>query len=332
MRVLRARIAALLTLLATALACTSVFAQTAASEPWPSRTVHIVVPSPGGSGIDLLARGLAQRLALQWAVPVVVDNRPGANSIIGTEVVARGPADGYTLLFASDATITVNPHLYSNLPYDPMRDFVPIAQVATFHQLLVAHPSLGARTFAELVQTARANPGAVSYASFGAGSSAHLLGEMLRQSTGTDLLHVPYKGFTQAVAAVLSGEVMLTWAGVFTTQAHVKAGRLRALAIAGPKRSPFLPDVPTLRELGHAEIEYTTWFGLFAPAATPRPVVERLHRDVARVLADPELRETELLARGYEPSALVLDAFAAHLRRELAARATYVKMSGAKVE
>ncbi|MFO1314821.1 MAG: tripartite tricarboxylate transporter substrate binding protein [Burkholderiales bacterium] len=299
---------------------------------WPTRTVRIVVPSPGGTGIDAVARMLAQRLAALWDGPVIVDNRPGANSLIGTELVARAAPDGYTLLFASDSTFTVNPHLYASLPYDPLRDFAPVAQIVTFRQLLVAHPSLGATTLAQMIARARADPGRVTYASFGVGSSSHLLSELLRSETRTDLLHVPYKGIGPAVAAVLAGEAMLTWAGVYSTQAHVEAGRLRALGIAAPSRSPLLPDVPTFAELGYPGIDYTLWFGLFAPAATPRPLVERIERDVVRILADPVVAERELRAKGYEPSGLGTDRFAARLKHEHAARAALVKLSGARAE
>lgn len=305
---------------------------TSSAEPWPARTVHLVVPSPGGSGIDVVARMLAQRLALQWGQPVVVYNRPGANSIIGTESVARAAPDGYTLLFASDSTFTVNPHLYANLPYDPIRDFIPITQLVTFNQLLVAHPSLGTGTLAELISLARAKPGSITYASFGSGSAAHLLSELLKNQTRIDLLHVPYKGIAQAVAAVLAGESTLTWAGVFSTQAHVQAGRLKAIGIAASRRSAFLPDVPTFAELGYPAVEYTLWFGLFAPAATPRPLVDRIHRDVARILADPEVRDRDLLPKAYEPSGIAPAQFADLIRRELTERAAVVKISGAKAD
>ena len=275
---------------------------------------------------------LAQRLAAKWGESVVVENRPGANSIIGTEAVARAAPDGYTLLFASDSTFTVNPHLYTKLPYDALRDFAPIAQIVTFHQLLVAHPSTGTRAFTELVALARAKPGYVTYASFGTGSASHLLSSLLMSQTRTDMLHVPYKGIAQAVAAVLAGESMVTWAGVYSTQAHVKAGRLQALVIAARERAVSLPDVPTFAELGYPDIDYTLWFGLFAPAATPRPLVERIYQDVARILADPEVRDRELRTKAYEPSGLAPDTFADHLRREFSARAELVKLSGAKVD
>lgn len=304
----------------------------ATSVPWPARTVTLVVPSPPGSGIDAVARMLAQHLAATWRQPVVVANRPGANSLVGAEAVARAAPDGYTLLFASDSTFTVNPHLYASLPYDPLRDFVAVAQVATFHQLLVAHPGAGADSLPALIATARAQPGTLTYASFGTGSAAHLLSELLRREAALDLLHVPYKGLAQAVAAVVAGEATLTWAGVYSTEAHVRAGRLRALAVAAPVRSPFLPDVPTFAELGYPAIRYTLWYGLFAPAATPRALVDRMHGDVAALLADPDIARRELRAHGYEPSSLTPAQFGDALRREHAARAILVERSGARAE
>ena len=332
MRLPRGLVVAALALAAAAAPAHSRASDSAAPEGWPARTVQLVVPSPPGSGIDVVARLLAHRLTQAWSQPVVVQNRPGANSLIGTESVARAAPDGYTLLFASDSTFTVNPHLYAQLPYDPLRDFVPVAQVVTFHQLLVASPSLHARTVPELVALARAEPGRITYASFGAGSAPHLLSELLRSQTRTDLLHVPYKGIGPAVAAVIAGESLLTWAGVYSTQAPVAAGRLVALGLAAPRRSALMPEVPTFAELGYPAIDYTLWFGLFAPTGTPRAVVERIHGDVAHTLADPDVRERDLVAKGYAPSRLTPDQFAEHLRRELAERGVIVKLSGARAE
>jgi tripartite-type tricarboxylate transporter receptor subunit TctC len=303
-----------------------------AQPAWPARTVRIVVPSPPGSGIDMLARMLAQRLAPAWGQAVVVDNRAGANSLIGAEAVAHAAPDGYTLLFASDVTFTLNPHLYRKLPYDPLRDFVPVVQVATFRQVLVAHPSLNARTLADVIAAARARPGMVSYASFGVGSTAHLLSELLARQAGIDLLHVPYKGIGPAVAAVVAGEAMLTWAGVYSTAAHVRAERLRGIAIAAPRRSPLLPDVPSAAEAGYPILDLTSWFGLFAPAATPSAIVARVQRDVAHVLADAQVDAQELRARGYESGTLAGAAFAARIRQELEARAALVRIADARLD
>jgi tripartite-type tricarboxylate transporter receptor subunit TctC len=297
----------------------------AESEAWPQRTVRLIVPSPGGSGIDLLARMLAQRLAPVWGRPVVVENKPGANSIIGATEVARAAPDGHTLLFASDAVFTLNPHLYADLPYDPLKDFAPVIQLVNFSQCLVAHPGIQATNLAELVAAARARPGSLNYSSAGTGSVAQLLSELLAKKYDVELLHVPYKGFAPAASAVVSGEVQLTWAGVLSVRSHVAAGRLRAIGFASARRAPLMPDVPTLAEQGAPEFDLLLWFGLFAPAATPPALVERLHRDVARLAALPEVRDTELLARGYEPSLLAPAPFAALLRREYDERGVLVR-------
>lgn len=311
-------------ILILAIAATPVQAQ---PPVWPERAVRLVVPSPGGSGIDLLARMLALRLATHWGKPVIVENRAGANSIIGTHAVARSAPDGHTLLFCSDATFTLNPHLYAKLPYDPFNDFVPITQVVTFAQLLVAHPQAGAGNFAELVAAARANPGAITYASAGTGSVAHLMSELLKRKAGIDLLHVPYNGFAPALNAVISGEASVTWAGIFSTRSHVHAGRLRAIGVASPRRSRFMPEVPTFPELGIPELDIALWFGLFAPAATPSTVVDTIYRDVARLIAEPEVRDKEFIARAYEPSGLAPSRFAELIRREFADRLAMVRMS-----
>jgi len=298
------------------------------AQTWPEKAVRIVVPSPSGSGIDVVARAFAQRLAIEWGGPVAVENRAGANSIIGTEFVARSAPDGHTLLFASDSTFTLNPHIYAKLPYDPVADFKPLVQVATFHQLLVAHPSLQADTVSELIALAKRSPGAITYASWGAGSQGHLLSELLKRRTEIDLLHVPYKGFAPALAAVLAGETKLTWAGVFSTVPLAKAGRIRALGIAGPARSSFFPDVPTFAELGLPDVDYTLWFGFFAPATIRDELATRIAADIGKLLQDPQLRRNELIARGYEPSGAGPRAFASSIASELQRRAAITRIAG----
>lgn len=275
---------------------------------------------------------MAERLATRWGQPVVVTNKPGANSIIGTQFVANAAPDGYTLLFASDATITTNPHLYRNLPYDPLRDLVPVAQVTSFNQILVAHRSLSAHSVADLVAAAKASPGMHTYASLGTGSATHLLGEMLKREADIDLLHIPYRGLPQAVAAVTTGEATMTFAGVFSTLPHIRSGVLVPLAIASDRRSPFLPEVPTFAELGYPSLVYVVWYGVLAPAGTPPALVERIHDAIAAVVADRTFRDRELLARGYAPSTLTAAEFDQHIRREYAARAALVSRAGARVD
>ncbi len=298
------------------------------AQTWPEKAVRFVVPSPAGSGIDVVARAFAQRLATEWGRPVTIENRAGANSIIGTEHVARSAPDGYTLLFASDSTFTLNPHIYARLPYDPVADFKPLIQVATFHQLLVAHPLLKTDTLGELVARAKSAPGTITYASWGAGSQGHLLSELLKRRSDIDLLHVPYKGFAPALAAVVAGETNLTWAGVFSAAPLAKAGRIRALGVAGPARSNFLPDVPTFAELGLPEVDYTLWFGFFAPAALRDELAARIAADIGRLLQDPQMRRDELIARGYEPSGAGPREFPGIIAAELQRRAVIARIAG----
>jgi tripartite-type tricarboxylate transporter receptor subunit TctC len=305
---------------------------TAQAQTWPTRPVRLVVPLPPGSGSDLLARALAQRLTPTWGQSVVVDNRPGGNTILATDAVAKSPADGYTLLFGIDISFTVNPHLYAKLPYDAFKDFQPVTHLTSFAVMLVANPSVPASNVTELVALAKERPGRISYSSIGSGSQMHLLSAMLENKAGIQLLHVPYKGIPQMSLAVLTGEVQLTWVGVFTARPQVQAGKLKALGYSGTKRSNLMPDVPTLAEQGYPDVEMSVWYGILAPAGTPRAIVDRIHGDVTKVIAEPEFRDKEMLAKGYEPTGLGPEEFAALMRRESQARAVMVKISGAKVD
>ncbi len=286
---------------------------------------------PPGSGSDLVARAMGQRLQAQWGQPVVVDNRAGGNTVIGGEAVARSAPDGHTLLFGIDLGFTVAPHM-QKVSYDPIKDFAPVTLLASFASVMVAHPSLPAGSIRELMALAKAQPGKYTYGTLVTGSGSHLLTEMLNHRAGVSLLHVPYMGAPQLTAAILGGEIQLAWSGVFSMLPHIKLGKLRALAYGGGKRSPLLPDVPTFVELGMPEVEYSVWYGLLAPAGTPRPVIERIHADVSKLVADPAFRDKELLARSYEPSGLGPDEFAAQIRRELDSRGLMVKLSGAKAD
>ena len=302
------------------------------AQSYPTKPVRMVIGLPPGGGSDPMARVLAQRLTVVWGHPVVVENRPGANTIIATEIVSKAPADGHTLLFGFDHSFTLNPHMYSKLPYDPIKDFSPITQLVTFAVPLVTHPSVRANSVQELVALAKAEPGKISYGSIGIGSHMHIISELLNNKAGITLAHVPYKGIAQMTAALLGGEIQLTWFGVFTTRPLAAARRLNVLAYSGTKRSPYMPEVPTFAELGFPGVDIAVWYGVLAPSGTPRSIVDKIHGDIAKVLADPEYREKEILSRAYDPTGLGPDEFAALIRRELAARAEVVKISGAKVE
>ena len=305
------------------------FAQTSA---WPVRPVRMVLGLPPGSGSDLLARALSQRLTPLWGQPVVVDNRPGGSMIVATEAVARAVPDGHTLLFALDSSFTVLPHLYAKLPYDPFKDFAPVVLLTSFGLAMVTHPNMKADSVQELIAVAKRDPGKLTYGSVGAGSQMHLIGEMLGHRAGIRFTHVPYKGIPQMMTAVMTGEVDMTWVGVFTSRGLVAQKRLKALAYSGAKRTALMPDLPTFDELGLPDVGLSAWYGLMAPAGTPRAIVERIHADVMRLMADPEFLEKEMLSKAYEPAKLSPDEFATMIRDEFAARAPIVKLSGAKVE
>ena len=303
-----------------------------AAAAWPTKPVRIVVAYPPGGGIDVMARQIAEKVTPAWGQPVVVENKPGANTILATDSVAKSAADGHTILMTTDATFSINPHLYSKLPFDTQRDFIPVTMLVLLQQLLVAHPALPANTLQDLIKLAKAKPGSINYASYGSGSQPHLSGEMLKNKAGIDLVHVPYKGISLAVPAVMAGEVQLTFAGIATSMPQLKAGRIKAIAIGGPKRSPLLPEVPTFTELGYPEVETHAWFGFFLPAGSPPDAVARIHTDVKRVLGEPEFRQKQLVEKGYDVVGSAPDEFAAYIRKDSESRGRAVKISGAKAE
>jgi tripartite-type tricarboxylate transporter receptor subunit TctC len=303
-----------------------------AAYAWPTKPVRIVVAYPPGGGIDVMARQIADKLTPAWGQPVVVENKPGANTIVATDAVAKSAADGHTILMTTDATFSINPHLYAKLPYNAQRDFMPVTMLVLLHQLLVAHPSLQANTLEELIKLARAKPGAINYASYGSGSQPHLAGEMLKNKAGIDLVHVPYKGISLAVPAVIAGEVQLTFAGIATSMGPLKAGRIKPIAIGGAKRSALLPQVPTFAELGYPEVETHAWFGFFVPAGSPKEAISRIHSDVKRILDDPDFRQKQLIDKGYEVVGSSPDDFTSYIKKDSESRARAVKISGAKAE
>jgi tripartite-type tricarboxylate transporter receptor subunit TctC len=310
-----------------ALVATAAMAQT-----WPTKPVRIVVAYPPGGGIDVMARQLADKLAPAWGQPVVVENKPGANTIVATDAVAKSAADGHTVLMTTDATFSINPHLYAKLPYDAQRDFAPVTMLVLLHQLLVAHPSLQANTLEELIKLAKAKPGSINYASYGSGSQPHLAGEMLKHKAGIDLVHIPYKGISLAVPAVMAGEVQLTFAGIATSMGPLKAGRIKPIAIGGAKRSPLLPQVPTFAELGYPEVETHAWFGLLVPAGSPREAVARIYRDTKKILDESDFKQKQLIEKGYEVVGSSPEDFVNYLKNDSESRGRAVRISGAKAE
>lgn len=301
------------------------------AQPFPSKAVRVIVPYPAGGGIDILARLIGQKLSQQWSQPVVVENRPGSSTILATEMVAKAPADGHTILFTTDSTLSINPHLFAKLPYE-VGDFAPVTMMVLLQQLLVAHPSLPANTLPELIALARASPGKYNYASYGSGSQPHLSGEMLKSRAGIGLVHIPYKGITLAVPAAIAGEVHMTFSGIASSIAHLKAGRIKALAIGGPKRSPLLPEVPTFTELGYPEVETHAWFGMLVPARAPRAAIERIHRDTVAILNEADFLQKEIIGKGYDLVASSPEEFAAFLKKDSDSRGRAVKISGARAE
>jgi tripartite-type tricarboxylate transporter receptor subunit TctC len=294
----------------------AVSAATAAPETdYPRQAIRIVVPYAAGGMTDIVARVVGQKLGERLGQPVVVENRPGAATIVGAELVAGARPDGYTLLAATNTTLTINPWLYPSLRYDPVKSFAPIAMVASAPSVIVVNPQLPAKTLADLVQLARTKPGSVSYASYGNGSTAHLAGEMLKARAGVELLHVPYKGSAPAKAAVMANEVSVTFEPAFTGMPQISAGKLRALAVMSSKRSAVMPDVPTTAELGYAGMEMAAWVGFMTPRGTPPGIVSKLAGEIERIVNEPDVRRT-LLQSGAEPAGYYGEAFAAYMRDE----------------
>jgi tripartite-type tricarboxylate transporter receptor subunit TctC len=302
--------------------------QAASAQTFPSRPVKIVIGFTPGGGVDINARLLANKLAEILGQPVIVENKPGAGTNIGAESVVKSAPDGYTLFFNSPA-VAINMSLYRNPGYDALRDFVPVSVFSDSTNILVVPASLPAKTAKELVALAKAKPGALNFSSAGSGSTQHLAGELFKLRTGTQMVHVPYRGSAPSIAALLSAEVQLSFVNPLAIGGHVKSGKLRALAVAGPRRAPLLPEVPTMKEAGIEGVEVPLWFGLLAPAGTPRDVVAALAAGVARAAKDPDMKR-RLEEQGGEPVGSTPEEFAALLREEVAKWAEVVKVSGAK--
>jgi tripartite-type tricarboxylate transporter receptor subunit TctC len=304
----------------------------AQSASYPSRPIRVVVPYAPGGATDIMARGVAQKLSEILGQPVIIDNKPGANSGIGAADVARATPDGHTLLFTNDATFVLNPLLFASLPYNSARDFVPVATVAYLNLMLTVSSTLPVNTFGELVAWTKAKSGTISYASYGVGSQAHLMGEMYKKLTATDIAHVPYKGSAPAVADVIGGQVVFTFPALPTIQGFLKSGRVKVLAISGDKRSTLLPEVPTFDELGYPDLDIGAWYAFLAPAGTPREIVNRLNAAVATMLSSREFVEQTLTPQGMVPMRMTPEQVTSYTRTESERMGRIIKASGARAE
>jgi tripartite-type tricarboxylate transporter receptor subunit TctC len=302
------------------------------AQPYPAKTIRIIVPYAPGGTTDIVGRQMAHRLSETLGQPVIVENRTGGNTAIGADAVAKSAPDGYTLLFTNDATFVLNPVLFPALNYNVQRDFVPVATVTYVALALAINANTPVSNMKELVSFIQARKGQLSYASFGAGSQPHIMGEMFKTLTRTDLVHVPYKGAGPAVTDVLSGQVLFTFPAFPTIQGHLKSGKLKVLAVSGDKRVPLAPDVPTFAEAGFKEMDMGAWYAFLAPAGTPREVVAKLNATVNGILKDSAFVEKNMTSQGMVPMVMSPEEMAALMRKETERMAGMVKASGAKVE
>lgn len=322
------RLAALL--IATLLAAVHTIAG-AQEQPWPAKPIRVIVPGGAGGVTDIRARWLAERLGPALGQSVIVENKPGAGGNIGMEMAARSAPDGYTLVIIHQGVMTINPHLYAKLSYDPLTDFAPITRVGIGPLLLAVNPDMPAKTVAELVQLAKSRPGKLSFGSPGIGTPPHLAGELFKRMAGIDVIHVPFKGGGQAVSDLIGGHVNYSIEGLTVLVPQVKNGRIRAVAVTGPRRVASLPDVPTIAESGMPGYEFQGWVGIAAPAATPRPIVDRLYREISAILGAPEGRGW-LAEAGAEPGTDAPEVFFAAIRAEHAKWGPIIREAGIKVE
>ena len=301
------------------------------AQAYPTRAVKMVVPFPPGGSLDIAGRLIAQKLTDAWGQPVVVENRPGAGGNIGADFVAKSPADGYTILMGALSTHAVNPNLYKSMPYDAAKDFAPITLIAITPNVLVVNAASPVNSAKEFIAYAKANPGKLSFGSGSNGSAGHLAGELFKVETGTDAVHIPFKGGAPATQALLAGDTQFMFDNLANAMAQVKAGKLRALAVTTANRSPLAPDLPTMAEAGLPGFDISTWYGFFAPAGTPPAVVAKWNAEVAKILNAPDVR-AKFVADGAEPAPNSPGEFAQFIAREQAKYARIVKASGAKVD
>ncbi|HZF19249.1 MAG TPA: tripartite tricarboxylate transporter substrate binding protein [Burkholderiales bacterium] len=297
---------------------------------WPARPIRFILPFPPGGGTDILGRLIAERLTAGLGQPVVTENRGGAGGNVGAEAAAKSPPDGYTIVLVAPS-LAISPSLYSKLAYDPVKDFAPVSLVATVPNVMITNPSVPAATLKEFIVLAKSKPGQMNFGSGGSGTSNHLAGELFNIVAGVKLVHVPYKGVNLAMNDVLSGRVQLVFIGIPAAVPHIKAGKLRALALASTQRSAVLPDVPTADEAGLPKFEVTTWYGILTPAGTPRPVVARLNGELGRIMHSPELKG-RLEALATDPVTSTPEEFADLIRREIAKWGEVVREASLKAD
>ena len=303
----------------------------AAAQSYPAKPIRLIVPVAPGGGTDIVARLVAQGLAERWGQSVVVDNHGGGGGVIGVSLVAKAPADGYTMLLGSNGHVTFAPALYRNLPYDTQKDLAPISLVANQPFVLAVHPSLPARSVKELIALAHKSPGLITYASGGSGGASHLGTELLQITTGISMVHVPYKGTGPGMTALLSGEVQIAIIGVATILPHMTTGKVRALAVTGAKRSLVAPGVPTISEAGVAGYEFDVWYGLLFTGGTPREIVTKTNAELVRILKSPAIAERYATA-GLEPLTSTPEEFAAMIKNEIPKWQKVVKAAGLKAD
>jgi len=318
-------------LLVFLLVAVSGVADNAGAQTYPTKPVKMVVPIPPGGPTDLMARYVALRLSEALGQPVVIENRPGAQGIVGSEAVAKSPADGYTLMTGTVGTHAINAALYSKLPYDPVKDFEAVALLASTPNVLLVHPSLNVKSVSDLIALAKSKPGKLNFSSGGNGATNHLAGELFKSMAKVDMVHVPYQGNAAALVDLLAGRVPIGWQIPSTVAQHIKVGKVLALGVTSPKRTPSMPDVPTIAESGLPGYEVALWYGVFAPAGTPKAIVNRLNAEIMKALATPEARE-RLTGWDAEFTPNTPEQFTTRLKADIAKWAEVVKASGARLD
>ncbi len=315
---------------AVCLAALALAAPVGAQQAYPQKPVRLIAPFAPGGGTDILARLFGQKMTEALGQQIIVDNRPGAGGTIGTDIAAKAPPDGYTLILVS-ASHVINPGLYRKLPFDAINDFAPITQLATSPGILVVHPGLPVKSVRDLIALAKAKPGQINYASAGSGTPPHLAGELFKVMAGIDMVHVPYKGNAQALTALLTGEISMAGTALPSAMPYIPNGRLRPIAVTSVRRSPAVPQVPTLAQAGARGYEYASEFGLLLPARVPVEVVNKLHAEIARILKTPEMAE-RLGSQGYEVAGAGPEEYAAAIRRDLAKWSKVIRAANIRAE